>query len=263
MTRKVLGVLGCAFALALFAGCDRAAIAGMFNQVSGSGKASTATRSVPEFTRLSIESSVDAVVKIGTPQSVVVEGDDNLLANVRTEVRNGTLVIDTDKSFSTKIGLKVQITVAKLEGLAIDGSGDVSVDGLGGNAFEVGIDGSGDVGVRGTVGDLKLRINGSGDVSIGDLAAKTATVSVSGSGDVRLRGAVDTLTVRINGSGDVNCADLKAKRAEVDTNGSGDTQIFASEAVHAEINGSGDVFCAGNPPSVQAHAPGSGEFVRR
>ncbi len=230
---------------------------------SGSGKKATETRTVGSFSRLQIDGSIDADVRVGSAQSVVVEGDDNLLALVRTEVHGDQLQISNSESYNTRLGLRVRITVPHLEAIEVHGSGDVRAEGIKSETLKVALAGSGDVSVKGTADTVDVAVRGSGDVSVEDLAARNVEVSVRGSGDVRLRGTTNDLKVSVQGSGDVNCADLKGRAATVVIQGSGDVEVFASESVDATTSGSGNVTYGGNPPQVRHKSSGSGDLIKR
>ncbi|HUR27143.1 MAG TPA: head GIN domain-containing protein, partial [Planctomycetota bacterium] len=155
----------------------------------GSGVAAIQTRQVPEFHALRIEGSCDAKVAIGAECSVLVTADDNLIGDVVTEVKDGVLVIGmkdgTNDSF--RVGPYASITVPSLDGVTIEGSGNVEVQGVSGDKFSAHISGSGDLEASGRATQLEAGIEGSGDMDLGALEAQEARVSIDGSGDVRVR----------------------------------------------------------------------------
>ncbi len=238
-------------------------LAVMAADLRGSGREATEPRTVAEFTQVEVAGSVDIVVQVGGAPSVVVVGDDNLLANVRTDVEKGVLVVSAKESYSSRLGLRVKITTPRLDSVAVVGSGDAVLEGIKSPAFKVAVNGSGDVAARGTADDVEIAVHGSGDVTFAELAAKKIAVTVQGSGDVRLRGTADDLAVEIHGSGDVNCADLKTKQAKANLYGSGDAQVFVSDGLEANLFGSGDVTYGGDPPRVKSSIHGSGEVLKR
>jgi hypothetical protein len=174
-----------------------------FSGINGSGNLVTETRSVPDFKRISTAGSMDVTVKVGSPTSVDVTADDNLLPYVTTEVVDGTLKIGmkSGRYHFTK-GHKIAISTPALEKFAISGSSDVDIGGLDGERFEASISGSGDLHARGRVGSASGSISGSGDLDLRDLEARDVHVSIAGSGDARVN-ATEKLDVKIAGSGDV------------------------------------------------------------
>lgn len=187
--------------------------------VRGSGDLTTKTVTVDTFTKIESNGAFDIIVKVGGTQSVSITFDDNLIDLIDTDVRRGTLILDAKDSFSSRNNCKIEITVASLEEVYVEGSGDVRVTNLSGDLF---------------------------------------VYEVAGSGDFTAEGTVKDIEIIISGSGDVDTRDLKAKTARVEINGSGDVMIYATESIDGEINGSGDIRYYGNPASRNVRVAGSG-----
>ncbi len=250
-----------ALALAVAAGCQPfwpPVLAG----VAGSGRNGTDTRTVAGFTKIQNTGAVDLEIKVGGAPSLVLEGDDNLLPLVRTEVRNGELVLSTEQSYNSRLGLRGRLTVPALEALRIDGSGDAKVDGIAGEAFALLIHGSGDVTATGTAARVQIGVDGSGDIQLAGLAAREVGIAIRGSGDVTVRGSADSLDARVHGSGDVDASDLKVRTVNAELHGSGDARVAASETVTGRLHGSGDLVYSG-APKVDIERHGSGDAMRR
>lgn len=182
---------------ALLVGCSS-----VIAQVRGSGKLKSESRKTADFRRIEVEGACDLDVVVGKALSVRVEADDNILPLVKTTVDHGRLVVKTEGSFSTKRGVKAFVTVPRLEGVSISGSGSANVRGLGESKFAIAISGSGDAKPEGRADAFDVSITGSGSVHAYGLAAKQARASISGSGDVEVR-AESALDVSIAGSGSV------------------------------------------------------------
>ena len=98
--------------------------------------------------------------------------------------------------------LTVHISLPRLDGVKVSGSGAIKIDGLTGGKTEVGISGSGSLSARGSLDKLDLTISGSGKADIPDLTVEDAKISISGSGKVKIN-ARQSLDAKISGSGDV------------------------------------------------------------
>ena len=157
------------------------------NGINGSGTAATQTRALPSFTAIDLTGSSTITVHVGAEQAVVVHADDNLLDHVKTEVRNGTLVVSERGSFATSLPLRVEVTVARLDGTKLAGSGTISVDGVDARTFTAEVPGSGMLTVSGTVDQLDASLAGSGTMQLGGLTARTVTATVPGSGASRCK----------------------------------------------------------------------------
>lgn len=222
MLRKAITFPLLFLAFAFASGCVR--IYGGLTGVRGSGVKASQTRQVDSFGRIDLRGSSDVEIRQGDERVVVVEADDNLLDLITTDVRGETLVISSRRPYSSRLGVRVQVTTPNLSAVSVSGSGDITIDGLSSPSFEI---------------------------------------SVQGSGDVAAAGEVDRLEVRIMGSGDVELFALRAREAKVSIAGSGDAELEVSEALDATIQGSGDIVYRGHPPKVTQRVHGSGDVVPR
>jgi hypothetical protein len=209
---------------------------------SGDGQKVTQPRAVAAFSKVRLEGSLDVRVAVGGAQNVAVTIDQNLQPLVETVVEGDTLVIRTQTMNYHGVG-KVEVTTPALRGFAIEGSGDVVIDG--------------------GQGDLRLSVAGSGDLAWKGKAGKL-DVQIEGSGDVTLEGSADDAGLEIAGSGDIKARALTAHSAKVEVSGSGDVELtLAGGTLSAEVNGSGDVHWHGNAQVERASVSGSGEIARR
>jgi hypothetical protein len=182
-------------AIVVLAGCS-------WTGVPGSGNAKTEVRSAPAFTAVSVAGSFDADIAIGPESRVEITGDDNIVPLITTDVHGDRLEIGSRKSFRTSVHLVAKITVPRLTGIGLTGSGDITAHGVQSDRIAVTLSGSGTIRADGTVHEAEVELTGSGTVALDQLAVERASVSVSGSGDVAVA-ASKSLDVSITGSGDV------------------------------------------------------------
>jgi hypothetical protein len=220
-----------------------------WGSLQGNGRKTTEARSVPPFTAVRLEGSLDVEVKVGPDQAVNVTIDSNLQPEVETRVDGETLVIAVRRGVSFRGPGKLQLSLPVLTAVELRGSGDVAVDGTAGGAGG---------------GDLRLGLAGSGDLRWRGGAARALQVELAGSGDLQLAGTAESLQVSLDGSGDVQADGLSARSAKVRVDGSGDVELrLAGGALDAEVAGSGSVRWAGEARVERASVAGSGEISRR
>ena len=199
--------------LALLAGCSgRSADAPQTEQ-----------RQTGEFHQVELRGAGDLKVVVGPPTSVTIIADPARLGNLKTEVREGRLVIDEERGWNwfNHGKLEIQLTTPNLDGLTLNGAGDAAVSGVRGEMLALEINGAGDLTASGEVGMLDAHIKGAGDMNLAQLAARDAKVSINGAGDLRVR---------------------------------------ASGALEATINGAGNISYAGNPQPVKTRINGAGSI---
>ena len=188
------------------------------------GPRTTQTRDVPAFTRIENDASVDIRLHVGEPQRVQVRAGENVIDDVHTDVRDGTLRVTFDHDGMFGGDAVVDATVPRLTGIDISGSGDIDADGIDADALDVRATGSATVALEGDVRRLAVELDSSGDADLADLTAREASVAVSGSGD----------------------ADVRAdRRLDVNVDGSGDVRYHGDPALTKQVDGSGDLSHAG------------------
>jgi hypothetical protein len=244
------------------------------------------TRKVDSFTKISFRHSGKLYLKQGSPQKVEIEGDEDIIRDIETDVDGDRLIIGRpgkwfDWSSHSEDRIIVYITVPEIDGLSVSGSGDIigqtkittddiklNVSGSGSMTVEVevrgeleaDVSGSGDMDVKGKCRNFNSDVSGSGGVRLALNVTEHADFGVSGSGKIAATGTSESVRTGISGSGKVMAADFETNRCEVRISGSGDVQIGVRNELDANISGSGSVSYKGNPTKVNSHASGSGRI---
>lgn len=244
LRRKALfAVLGVALAVPA-----AGALAGSWfgsEEVKGSGVTKAQTRSVSDFTGLSLSLPGHAQVRIGNNEGITIEGDDNLLPLIETVVEKGVLKVRPvrDRLHLRSKSLKFVVTAKKIDSLTLGGSGLITAGALRGDRME-------------------LTVGGSGKIEVGSVEADKVDVSVGGSGDIRVGGGqASRLSITIGGSGDVDAGGMKASDVSVTVGGSGTSTVWAANRLSFTIAGSGDVRYYGDP-RISRTVVGSGDAER-
>jgi hypothetical protein len=168
-------------------------------------------------------------------------------SKVTTRVEGDALVVDLDHEWCIGIcveheSARLDVDVPVLNGVKINGSGDVTVAGAGRHAkVDVDVNGSGDVRYSGAADVVACHIEGSGDVRLSG-SGKRLEANLEGSGDVDAREfAVNGGAFVIDGSGDVT-ANLHGGDTTIRLHGSGDLRYEGETRITSlDIEGSGEV----------------------
>lgn len=193
--------------------------------VPPSGTGTTRTYPVTGFTGVELAGADDVDVRVGTGFSVRAEGPTDELDRLRIEKKGDTLEIGRKNHTGISWGhgkVKVYVTLPRLTGASVAGSGTMAVDRVEGGKFA----GS---------------IAGSGTLNLAALAVDEATFDIAGSGDARAAGTAQALAVSIAGSGSLAGTGLRASRADVSIAGSGDVTAAVNGPAKIDLMGSGDV----------------------
>jgi hypothetical protein len=205
-------------------------------------------RHISGFSAINVAGSFDVYIMQGSTESVKVEADDDVIDNIITEVKGGTLKIYTksNNGFNWSWGDKkrvVRVTAKNLNAISLTGSGDVY--------FKEGI----------RAQTLTVNLNGSGDIT-GKIDVKKLESSLVGSGDITLAGHADVSTVTVSGSGDYSGRGLITNQTAVKVVGSGDASVYASQQIDASVAGSGDIRYTGGAKHISTSKAGSGDISR-
>ena len=190
-------------------------------------QAAEETREHPEFKSITSQGVYKLIVTVGQPQSVVVTGTEEALAQLQTKVVSDNLVIsmlDNDKK-KWKDKLTIQIQVARLSQLKMEGVGDTVLNKLAGEEFALRYQGVGTLKATGKVDRFILKAEGVGHVNARDLEAKTVDARLEGIGSARVH-ATESLTAKVEGIGTLS---YYGKPAHVTKSAEGIGSVRAAE----------------------------------
>ena len=163
------------------------------------------TRELPAFKSITTQGAYKLVVTVGQPQSVVVSGDQDVIAKLNTKVVNDNLVISMpdEKNAKWKDKLSIVIGVAQLGKFQMEGIGDTTLNQLAGDEFVLRYQGVGTLAANGKVQRFILKAEGVGNVDARDLDAKSVEASVEGIGSAKVR-ASESLNAKVEGIGSLS-----------------------------------------------------------
>jgi hypothetical protein len=174
-------------------------------------------RSVPAFHAVELAGTLEVDVTVGKAQTVQVSGEADLLAKVTTVVKDGVLVVDTERNMKRRHRLRVSVTIPDLTSVALSGTGEMKIAGIANQSFAMSLPGTGQLYVTGSTSSLRVVVDGTGQISAKDLAARSAKVEVNGTGSAVLR-VSESLEANVTGTGSI---DVHGKPARVKKSVSG------------------------------------------
>ena len=232
MKHRVVPVLLATSAMAL-------ALTGCAGLAGDLGKTVTQDRDISAATALSLRTSGDVTLTIGSEPSLTITAGDKVIDDLTSEVRNGVLILDEEGSRFGSLGrITYALVLPSVEAITVDGSGSIDAE-------------------LTTAETLSVAINGSGDLMGEGVDVTTLTAQIAGSGSADLIGNAVREAVTIAGSGDFRGADLVATDAAVVVEGSGGADVHVTGTLDAVISGSGSITHTGGA-TVTSNVSGSG-----
>ena len=194
------------------------------------------------FERIEVAGHYDVDVRTGAAPSVHASGPEKELERLIVEVRGDRLLIHTKRGFNMNFSsgspTRITVTVPKLSGASIAGSGGITVDKVASERFNG-------------------EIAGSGDLKVGSIDAEAVELSIAGSGSISAAGKAGSVEYNIAGSGDIDAEGLAAETAAVSVAGSGNVTAHATGTASVSSLGSGDVAMSGGAKcTVSRHGSG-------
>lgn len=199
------------------------------------------TREIQGFDKIRFKDFGNLILTQGDKESLVIEADPELLNELISEVRDGTLVLGIDDDWLNRIGklfssvlshkehkVNYYLTFINLNKISISGQCRLTCPSL-------------------TAEQLKVNISGMGNLDFDRLTCKELEVNISGRGEFTAAGSADQQHIRISGSSDYYAADLVSKTVRVAISGQGNAKVWAEDNLDITISGLGQVNYRGQP----------------
>ena len=184
------------------------------------------------------------VLSQGEKQSVSITASDIVLAHVRTEVRDGLLIVSLRWwpgmifRLAELNTLEVQVVVPQLTALKVSGAGFVE------SREKI------------RVKDMNITLSGAGEIRL-ELHGQAIALRLTGAGRVVLWGEAEELDIHLSGAGSVQTEKLASRNVRIRSTGAGECRVHAIEALDAKLSGAGSIRYLGNP-RIQSRINGLG-----
>lgn len=212
-------------------------------KVKGNGNVTTVTRTIDDFDKVSIGGSFDVNLVAGKEGKITIEGEENVIPFIETEVKGNKLKIQFKENTNIRTTRRLLVTVPfeDIEAISLGGSGNVKVEKI----------------IKAS--EVALSLGGSGNI-IAQINSDETKASIGGSGNIKLKGTSNNLKCSIAGSGSVKAYNLETENLKASIAGSGSVQATVKTKIKASIVGSGSVYYKGNP-KIDTSTIGSGDVI--
>ena len=215
------------------------------NVITPSNVIISENREVSDFSAIDFSTFGKVNIMQGDTESLNISGPDNIVPRIKTSVKNGTLVIETEGNLNiAPMGkqnpLVFTIVVKNLNSLDVSGLGDVQIETL-------------------STPNLTIDMSGAGKIVQNQITTDDMVIDLSGLGGIDITGQATQATVDISGAGSVNAPDLMIQNANVNISGLGSATLWVTDELSGEISGGGSVSYYGNP-QTNTSSTGLGSF---
>jgi putative autotransporter adhesin-like protein/cell wall-active antibiotic response 4TMS protein YvqF len=197
----------------------------------GSGRVVTETREVTGFQAVSFSAVGDLNIKQGNVESLSIEAEDNVLPELQTVVRGGTLYISLANGplrVWPSRPIRLNLTVKDLNRVELSGAGNTVVSEL-------------------STKQLQAILSGAGSLRFDGLAVDQLDCTLSGAGGLTVAGRSAKTSVNVSGVGALHGDDLQTASANVNLSGTGGVTLWVTNDLYANISGLGSLGYYGRP----------------
>ena len=215
-------------------------------KIKGNGNVVTVTRTTSDYKGVSVGGSFDVILLKGKEGKITIEGEENIIPYIETEVSGNILKIKYKKNTNIRTTRRLTVTVPyqDIESVALGGSGKITSDSfIKADNFNVALGGS---------GDISVKVN-----------ADTVKANIGGSGNIKIEGKSNNLKCSIAGSGSIKAYGLETEELKANVAGSGSIKATVSSKISAKLVGSGSIYYKGNPKHIDSKSVGSGDIIER
>ena len=208
------------FGFALTLSC---VLTGCHHGIQGSGVRKTEKRELASFKAIDTTGAYEVKVTCQKPVAVEIEADDNILPLIQTEVRDGVLYVTSEKSYNSRKGVTLRISVPNLE---------------------------------------RLKSTGADEFQVADLKNEKFSVNSTGASTVMASGETKTVDIESSGADKIDTSELKAQKVSVSSSGAASIDVFASEQLDVTVSGAASVRYGGDP-KVTKNISGVGSVSKK
>lgn len=228
------------------------ALIGINAAVFAGEKEKSEDRNVRNFDAVKVSAGIDLYISMGDNESVKVVADDDIIENVKTEVRGGTLHVymkdnnwlDNIFNWGKSSSRKVYVTARELKSIDASSGSDVkSENTLKGDA-------------------LKVEVSSGSDINL-DVVYKEVSLSSSSGSDARISGRAKYFTASASSGSDINARELKAQICKVSASSGSDATVTATNEIKANASSGADVRYYGSPEIVDTDESSGGDVSGR
>jgi hypothetical protein len=225
---------------AVASGC----VVGLAQGVPGNGVIQKATREVGDFHEVEVHGAFQATIALGERRPVVIEGDENLLELITTEVRGERLVVGVNNKTGINPTKPITLTVTTpaLDAVILGGASKADV-------------------TAGESDKFTVHASGATKATVKGLKTKTVDVEASGASQVTLEGSGETVKLGVSGASKANLTAFPVGSVQAEVSGASSAVVNVSQAVKGGVSGASELKVEGTPTARNVSTSGASRVV--
>jgi hypothetical protein len=192
----------------------------------------TQIRKVENFNAIKVSTGIDLYLTMGSSEEVKIVADDDIIDDLKTEVKDGTLHIYVKQNNWFNWGgnktRKAYVTVTELVALHASSGSDVRSENT----------------IKGE--SLEVKASSGSDVAL-DVFYKNLSVDTSSGSDAKISGRVKTLKAESSSGSDIKAEGLEAQIGKLRASSGSDITVTVTDELYARASSGSDIKYYGNP----------------
>lgn len=211
--------------------------------IKGNGNVVEETRTVEEFSKISVSRGMNVYISQGTTNKVLVKADENLLKVIDTYVDDRTLKVTALKGIRNATSNKVFVTVTNLEFVkSTSGSNVFSEDTL-------------------QFGNLELRSTAGSNMRLSLLAGDIEISAAAGS-NIFLEGTAKSVNMKASSGANIKAGDLQTEKCNVKVSSGANIWLNVKNGLNAKASSGGNIWYKGEPNPVEVEKSSGGNVFK-
>ncbi len=193
----------------------------------GNGQVTDERREVTEsFTAVSASEGLDVYVTQASDFDIVVEGDENIIDLIGTDIKDGRLKVHAIENIG-RATKKVYVSMPEITSLKSSSGADLIAKG----AIEA--------------DKLNLDASSGSDLQILELSADEVEADCSSGADIKLAGSANVLYADASSGSDIRAKDLMVKTCHAGASSGAGVSVHVTESLVADASSGGDISYSG------------------
>jgi len=220
---------------------------GMSTVIAGNSD-ETQIRKVENFNAIKVSTGIDLYLTMGSSEEVKIVADDDIIDDLKTEVKDGTLHIYVKQNNWFNWGgnktRKAYVTVSELVALHASSGSDVKSENT----------------IKGE--SLAVKASSGSDVEL-DVFYKNLSVDTSSGSDAKISGRVKTFEAESSSGSDIKAEGLEAKIGKLKASSGSDITATITDELYARASSGSDIKYYGNPQIRDTDESSGGDVSQR
>lgn len=173
-------------------------------EVKGEGVAQLDTRNVSTFNSVIVDGQYQIAAEVGTPQTLTITSNANILPYIETTVNNKVLHIDNKSKVRIQptVQQKISFKAPEIDAVTLAGESTFYLANINNDKLDVSLAGAHQLMLAGKTEKLRITVDGISNVDAKALTAKNIEVVINGAGNIAVN-PTKSLNAIINGSGKI------------------------------------------------------------